>query len=36
MASLPVTIFKIRHEPLRKLAKLAWAGVFLITIGCWF
>ena len=33
MASLPVTIFRVRDEPYENWQKLAWAGVFLITLG---
>ena len=33
MASLPVTIFKFAMSPFENWQKLAWAGVFLITIG---
>jgi phosphate transport system permease protein len=33
MASLPVTIFKIAMSPYETWQKLAWAGVFLITLG---
>ena len=33
MASLPVTIFKFAMSPYENWQKLAWAGVFLITIG---
>ena len=33
MASLPVTIFKFAMSPYEGWQKLAWAGVFLITIG---
>ncbi|MBA3588403.1 phosphate ABC transporter permease PstA [Methylibium sp.] len=33
MASLPVTIFKFALSPYENWQKLAWAGVFLITIG---
>jgi phosphate transport system permease protein len=33
MASLPVTIFKFAMSPYDNWQKLAWAGVFLITLG---
>jgi len=33
MASLPVTIFKFAMSPYGNWQKLAWAGVFLITLG---
>lgn len=33
MASLPVTIFKFAMSPFENWQKLAWAGVFLITLG---
>jgi phosphate transport system permease protein len=33
MANLPVTIFKFALSPYENWQKLAWAGVFLITIG---
>ncbi len=33
MASLPVTIFKFAMSPYQNWQELAWAGVFLITIG---
>ena len=33
MASLPVTIFKFAMSPYEHWQKLAWAGVFLITLG---
>ena len=33
MASLPVTIFKFAMQPYENLQHLAWAGVFLITLG---
>jgi phosphate transport system permease protein len=33
MASLPVTIFKFAMSPYESWQKLAWAGVFLITLG---
>jgi len=33
MASLPVTIFKFAMSPFKDWQDLAWAGVFLITIG---
>ena len=33
MASLPVTIFKCAMSPYENWQKLAWAGVFLITMG---
>ena len=33
MASLPVTIFQFAMSPYENWQKLAWAGVFLITIG---
>ena len=33
MASLPVTIFKFALSPYENWQKLAWAGVFLITLG---
>ncbi len=32
MASLPVTIFKFAMSPYENWQKLAWAGVFLITM----
>ena len=32
-ASLPVTIFKFAMSPYENWQKLAWAGVFLITVG---
>ena len=32
-ASLPVTIFKFAMSPYENWQKLAWAGVFLITLG---
>jgi phosphate transport system permease protein len=35
MASLPVTIFKFAMSPYENWQQLAWAGVFLITPGCW-
>ena len=33
MANLPVTIFKFAMSPYENWQKLAWAGVFIITIG---
>ena len=33
MASLPVTIFQFAMSPFENWQKLAWAGVFLITLG---
>lgn len=33
MASLPVTIFKFAMSPYENWQKLAWAGVFIITMG---
>jgi phosphate transport system permease protein len=33
MASLPVTIFKFAMSPYENWQKLAWAGVFIVTIG---
>lgn len=33
MANLPVTIFKFAMSPFENWQKLAWAGVFLITMG---
>lgn len=33
MANLPVTIFKFAMSPYENWQKLAWAGVFLITVG---
>ncbi len=33
MASLPVTIFKFAMSPYQNWQELAWAGVFLITLG---
>jgi phosphate transport system permease protein len=33
MASLPVTIFKFAMSPYENWQKLAWAGVFLITLA---
>ncbi len=33
MASLPVTIFKFAMSPFKDWQELAWAGVFLITLG---
>jgi len=33
MASLPVTIFKFAMSPYENWQRLAWAGVFIITIG---
>jgi phosphate transport system permease protein len=33
MASLPVTIFKFAMSPYENWQRLAWAGVFLITLG---
>ena len=33
MANLPVTIFKFAMSPFADWQKLAWAGVFLITLG---
>ena len=34
MANLPVTIFKFALSPFSNWQQMAWAGVFLITIGC--
>jgi phosphate transport system permease protein len=36
MASLPVTIFKFAMSPYENWQKLAWAGVFLITLAVLF
>lgn len=36
IASLPVTIFKFAMSPYENWQKLAWAGVFIITIGVLF
>lgn len=36
VASLPVTIFKFALSPYENWQKLAWAGVFLITLGVLF
>jgi phosphate transport system permease protein len=36
MASLPVTIFKFAMSPYENWQKLAWAGVFIITVGVLF
>jgi phosphate transport system permease protein len=33
MANLPVTIFKFAMSPFNNWQQMAWAGVFLITIG---
>jgi phosphate transport system permease protein len=33
MANLPVTIFKFAMSPFKDWQELAWAGVFLITMG---
>jgi phosphate transport system permease protein len=33
MANLPVTIFKFAMSPFKNWQDLAWAGVFLITLG---
>ena len=33
MANLPVTIFKFAMSPFADWQQLAWAGVFLITMG---
>ncbi len=33
MANLPVTIFKFAMSPFKDWQQLAWAGVFLITLG---
>ena len=33
MATLPVTIFKFAMSPYENWQKLAWAGVFLITLA---
>jgi phosphate transport system permease protein len=33
MANLPVTIFKFAMSPFEDWQRLAWAGVFLITVG---
>ena len=33
MANLPVTIFKFAMSPYKDWQELAWAGVFLITMG---
>ncbi|MCY1553488.1 Phosphate transport system permease protein PstA [compost metagenome] len=33
MANLPVTIFRFAMSPFTEWQQLAWAGVFLITIG---
>ena len=33
MASLPVTIFKFAMSPYENWRELAWAGVFIITLG---
>ncbi len=33
MANLPVTIFKFAMSPFADWQQLAWAGVFLITLG---
>jgi len=33
MASLPVTIFKFAMSPFKEWQQIAWAGVFLITLG---
>jgi phosphate transport system permease protein len=36
MASLPVTIFKFAMSPYTDWQQLAWAGVFIITLGVLF
>ncbi|HEY6896309.1 MAG TPA: phosphate ABC transporter permease PstA [Rhodocyclaceae bacterium] len=36
MASLPVTIFKFAMSPFKDWQEIAWAGVFLITLGVLF
>ena len=33
MANLPVTIFKFAMSPFTEWQSIAWAGVFLITVG---
>ena len=33
MANLPVTIFKFAMSPFSNWQQMAWAGVFIITIG---
>jgi len=33
MANLPVTIFKFAMSPFNDWQQIAWAGVFLITLG---
>ena len=33
MANLPVTIFKFAMSPFKEWQQIAWAGVFLITLG---
>jgi phosphate transport system permease protein len=33
MANLPVTIFKFAMSPFANWQQMAWAGVFLITVG---
>jgi len=33
MANLPVTIFKFAMSPFKEWQEIAWAGVFLITMG---
>jgi phosphate transport system permease protein len=33
MANLPVTIFKFAMSPFNDWQQIAWAGVFLITVG---
>ena len=33
MATLPVTIFKFAMSPFADWQRMAWAGVFLITLG---
>jgi len=33
MANLPVTIFKFAMSPFKNWQEMAWAGVFLITMG---
>jgi phosphate transport system permease protein len=33
MANLPVTIFRFAMSPFTEWQQLAWAGVFLITLG---
>jgi phosphate transport system permease protein len=36
MANLPVTIFKFAMSPFSDWQQLAWAGVFIITMGVLF